>query len=325
MIKELKWTKKARIAITILCIVLGTAGLLIFSQMNQIAEAAILTPIDSQTEQTTFYDEFGGDLSNWTIVGGAWTIENGELSGQTSAFGERIMIKDLDVSDFTAEYKVRFISSTYFEVGLAFRGLSGVEPKNCYWVGVRSQGLFLLERKTGASLMLGSYSFSPSLNVNYTVKVWASGQNMKVWLDGDLQVEVSNADFAHGSIGIMAWSAGSEHAHIDYANVTVATSSVPTTYSLAVRAGATQIVVTCDWSGLGNITIANITSPTRTYYESDMGIYEKTTVSFDGVTTNYFNIRRAALSIPATSSEETWILNLNLTSVTRHQVGAEVS
>jgi len=305
--------------------VLATAGLVILSQMNQIAEAAILTPIDSQTGQTTFYDEFGGDLSNWTIVGGTWTIESGELSGQTSAFGERIMIKDLDVSDFTAEYKVRFISSTYFEIGLAFRGLSGIEPNDCYWVGVRSQGLFLLERKTGASLMLGSYSFSPSLNVNYTLKVWASGQNMKVWLDGDLQIEASNADFAHGSIGIMAWSAGSEHAHIDYVNVTVATSSVPTAYSLAVRAGATQIVVTCDWNGLGNITITNMTSPMKTYYESDMSIYEKTTVSFDGIATSYFNIRRAVLSIPATSSEETWILNLNLTSVTRHQVGAEVS
>jgi len=293
--------------------------------MNQVAEAAILTPIDSQTEQTTFYDEFGGDLSNWTMVGGTWAIESGELSGQTSAFGERMMLRDLDVSDFTAEYKIRFISSTYFEIGLTFRGLSGIEPNNCYWVGIRSQGLFLFERKTGASLTLGSYSFSPSLNVNYTVKVWASEQNVTVWLDGDLRIEVSNADFAQGSIGIMAWSAGSEHAHIDYVNVTVTTSSVPTAYSLAVREGATQIVVTCDWSGLGNITIANMTSPTVTYYESNMSIYEKTTVSFDGVTTDYFNIRRATLSIPATSSEETWVLNLNFTSVTKHQVSAEVS
>jgi len=325
VIKELKWTKKARIAVATLCIVLATASLIILSQMGQVAEAAILEPIQTQTVGTVFYDDFSSDLSNWTVVSGTWAIESGELSGQTSAFGERIVVNDLNLSDFTAEYKIRFISTTFYEIGLAFRGLSGIEPNNCYWVGVKKQGLFLHERRAGMTYTIGVYPFVPSLNVNYTVKVWASGSNVKVWLNGDLRIEGSSTGPTSGNIGIMAWSGGSEHAHINYVNVSEVETPVPTAYSLAVRAGATQIVVTCDWSGLGNITIANITSPTRTYYESDMGIYEKTTVSFDGVTTNYFNIRRAALSIPATSSEETWILNLNLTSVTRHQVGAEVS
>ena len=325
MMSKLKWTKKSRIAAVVLFVLLIPTGLVMLSQMNQVAEAAILEPIQSQTSATIFYDDFSSDLSNWTIVSGTWGIENGELSGQTSAFGDRIMINDLNVDDFSAEYKIRFVSATFYEIGLAFRGASGTEPDNCYWVGIKRSGLFLHERKLGVSYNLGTYSFGPSLNEKYTVKVWASGQSMKVWLNGDLRIEASGADFTFGSIGIMAWSGGSEHGHIDYVNVSEAATPVSTAYSLAVRAGATQIAITCSWSGSGNLTIANLTSPTTTYFESDMSIYEKTTVTFDGTATDTLNIRRAILSTPSTISEETWILNLNLTDVTTYQVSAEVS
>ena len=320
VINKFKWTKKARITVAVLCIVLATASLMALSLMNQVAEAAILEPMESPPE-TIFYDDFSGDLSSWNIVSGTWAIENGELSGETSAFGERIMIEGLSVSDFTAEYKIRFISTTVYEIGLVFRGAQGTEPDNCYWVGIKRSGLFLHERKAGRSYTLGTYSFAPSLNVDYTIKVWTSGQSIKVWLNGNLRIEVSSTDFTSGSIGIMAWSGGSEHAHIDYVNVSEAATLVPTAYSLAVRAGATQIVTTCSWSGSGNLTIANLTSPTTTYYESDMGIYEKTTLSGS----NIFNIKRALLSIDATTSPETWVLRLSLSSVTAYQVSVEIS
>jgi len=58
--------------------VLATASLLVFSQMNQVAKAAILEPIESPPE-TIFYDDFSGDLSQWTVQSGAWAIETGEL------------------------------------------------------------------------------------------------------------------------------------------------------------------------------------------------------------------------------------------------------
>jgi len=241
--------------------------------MDQVAGAAILEPIESPPE-TIFYDDFSGDLSNWNIVSGTWAIENGELSGESSTFGERIMIEGLSVSDFTAEYKIRFVNAAVYEVGLVFRGTQGTEPDNCYWVGVKSSGLFLHERKSGRSYTLGTYSFAPSLNVNYTVKVWTSGQSIKVWLNGDLRIEAHSADFTFGSIGIMAWSGSSEHAHIDYVDLSETATLVPTAYSLVVRAGTTQVVTTCSWSGSGNLTIANLTTPSTTYYESDMSIYE---------------------------------------------------
>jgi len=293
--------------------------------MDQSAEAGILTPIESPTLEPVFYDDFSGDLSSWTAVGGTWGIESEELSGETSAFGERIMINDLNVDDFTAEYKMRFVSATHYEIGLVFRGESSTEPNNCYWVGIKSSGLYLHERKSGATYTLGSYSFSLSLDVYYTIKVSASGQSIKIWLNGDLRIDASNADFASGSMGIMAWSAHSEHAHVDYVSVSQAATPTSAAYSLKVRAGATQITTTCSWSGSGNLTIANLTSPTTTYYESDMSIYEKTTVSFDGTATATFNIRRAVLSILSTVSEEAWILNLNFTDVTTYQVSAEIS
>lgn len=317
MIKELKLTKRRKLlGAVVICVALITSST-IFWQMSQVAEAAILAgPYD-------FYDNFNSDLSQWTVVDGVWVIENGELSGETSALGQRIMMKELTLHDFTGEYNVKFISAVHYEIGLVFRGVSGDEPNNCYWVGLKKQGLFLHERKT-ESYTLGSYSFSPVLDTVYTVKVEAKGEALKVWLNGMLRIEASNPDFTSGTIGFMAWSYSSEHAHFDDVKISSAgpIPLVPSTYSANVRAGVTQITVTCTWSSSGSITI-KLVSPITTYEEPSMNIYEKSKVSFDGTTSANLNIKRATLFISPPTFSETWTLQLDLAGVTTYEVSIE--
>jgi hypothetical protein len=94
----------------------------------------------------------------------------------------------------------------------------------------------------------------------------------------------------------------------------------------SVRTGVAQIVITCVWSGSGDIIISDLTrSVTEIYYESDMNIYEKTTASFEGSATTFLNVKRASLLVNALASQETWILNLGLNDVTSYQVNVETS
>lgn len=101
-------------------------------------------------------------------------------------------------------------------------------------------------------------------------------------------------------------------------------TGIPETYAVNVRAAVTQIVITCTWSRSGNITV-KLKSFTTSYYESNMSIYEKTIVSVHGSTTSILNVKRAALSIVAFTSSETWILYLSLGNVTTYQVSVKNS
>ena len=68
MVKEFLRSKRRLVGVAVVCMVL-TVSLTVWWQMGQVAEAAILTPYD-------FYDNFSGDLSQWTVVSGTWAIES---------------------------------------------------------------------------------------------------------------------------------------------------------------------------------------------------------------------------------------------------------
>jgi len=94
-------------------------------------------------------------------------------------------------------------------------------------------------------------------------------------------------------------------------------------YNFAVRAGATKIIVTCTWSGSGDVAIRLI-NPSTTYNEAGMVIYEKMTIRAE-TTTTYDYLKRAELRISAPTTEETWILQLAPQGVTTYTVNIEIT
>jgi len=159
------------------------------------------------------------------------------------------------------------------------------------------------------------------LGTTYKLRGEAYANQLKLYVDDNLVASGVDNDFSYGKVGLMTWNLGTVHFDDTEVNASIASSA----YGMSMRAGVTQIVVTCTWGGSGNITIENLTrSPTEVYYESDMSIYEKTTVSVTG-TASIFNIRRTELSIDATSSDETWTLYLKLDDITTYQVSVETS
>jgi len=137
-------------------------------------------------------------------------------------------------------------------------------------------------------------------------------------------LKITSTDITFQNAGsILAWT-GRCHAHFDDVGVRdIDSAEACTTYAVNIRAGATEVVITCTWSGSGNITM-ELMSPMKTYYESDMTLYEKTKASVSGGTTNLLNIKRAALSIVTPTSSERWILHLGLTYVTTYEVSVEI-
>jgi len=90
-----------------------------------------------------------------------------------------------------------------------------------------------------------------------------------------------------------------------------------------VPQGATQVIATLSWQGTGSIT-ATITSPSHTYTESEMSVYQKTSYSTSGGSSGMLNIKRLSISVAALSSDENWDVTLTFDSVSAYQISVEV-
>lgn len=327
LVSELAWTKRRRLlGAVVICVVL-IAGLTIWWQMGQVAEAAILTPYD-------FYDNFSGDLSRWTVLSGTWAIESGELSQSTvdgSYVRGKIKINDLNAVNLTVEARVKFVElhpNSLCYAGLAVRYL---DDDTFYWVvlnqpsdadGLPSSNLRIELRARFNYIATVDLGFVGGLNKFYKLKVEVKGNDFKVYVDDVLEIASTDTTFQNAG-SILAWT-GRCHAHFDDVGVRdIDSAEACNTYAVNIRAGATVVVVTCTWSGSGNITVKLI-SPTKIYYESNMTLYEKTKASVSGGTTSLFNIKRATLSIAMLTSSETWILHLGLTDVTTYEISVEI-
>ena len=95
-------------------------------------------------------------------------------------------------------------------------------------------------------------------------------------------------------------------------------------YILAnVPQGTTQVITTLSWQGTGNISVT-ITTPSQTYTESLMSVYQKTTYSTTGGgPLSMLNIKRLSISVTALSSAQSWNITLTTTAVSAYQISVE--
>jgi len=105
--------------------------------------------------------------------------------------------------------------------------------------------------------------------------------------------------------------------------ISITISAQPGTHNFEVRPGATKITITCTWRSSGNIVIILI-SPSITYEEADMTMYERITIR-TGEMTTYNYLKRTELTISTPTTEETWILQLTPQGVTAYTVDIEIT
>ncbi|NHJ31527.1 MAG: hypothetical protein FK732_01575 [Asgard group archaeon] len=284
-----------------------------FWQSGEVAEAAIIIPYN-------FYDDFSGDLSQWSSIHGTWAIESGELSQSDSNLWETFSVAGSnEYADYVIETKVKLVSGTETSAGILLRF---GDVNNYYTFYINPTMAVLGKRVTGTWTTISGISKAHALDVGYELKVELSQSDFKCYIDNTLVIEATDTTFVQGKIGLRTKLCD---ALFDDVKVSGAGGAeTPSTYEVDIRAGVTQIFVTATWTGSGNITM-ELVSPTTTYYESDMSIYEKSTASFNGTTTTTSNIKRAGLSVSSLASVEMWICYLDLDNIVTYQVSVEIT
>jgi hypothetical protein len=166
-----------------------------------------------------FFDDFSGDLSKWTIVGGTWTIENGELSASTTAFGQRLRANGITFGNGIVEARMEWISGTYFEQGLCIRGQTDEAANSyVYFLSTWSAEKHRIYKRLGSSsiMIAAGDGPNPSQSVWYDIMVSASG-NFFAAASYPTYGDISGTDssFSSGTFCLFSWSASAEHVHYD--------------------------------------------------------------------------------------------------------------
>ena len=169
-----------------------------------------------------FFDDFSGNLGKWTTVSGTWQIENGELSAETNAFGQRIRANNFIFGNHSVHVKLKWISGTYLEHGPYVRAQSFNEQNNGYITFLSAWASDSRDRISKMSNGLettfaGQGTTNPSKNVwyNYTFQLY--GKILKSSITPLYSTEITGSDstFTSGTFCLLSWSGVSEHVHYD--------------------------------------------------------------------------------------------------------------
>lgn len=162
---------------------------------------------------TSFSDDFtDGDQLGWVNYNGSFLVKNGEYvsTNVEGGPGVKSIQTATSFSNFTYEAKIQLGSGG--DAGFVFRVNTpspGPDAYNGYYAGINSGGNVVLGKANGGWTELKSVKSIVQENTWYSVKIVAQGTNIKVYVD-DMQVpkiNVSDASFSNGSIGVRTYGA----------------------------------------------------------------------------------------------------------------------
>ncbi len=142
-------------------------------------------------------DDFeDGNYDNWTVDGGSWTIQNGQL--QSTAYNSHI------------HYYTTFSANRHVRADIQTIATDGAYPWDVAWLMVKEQDgnnrVYALIKTDGIvelSLIYNGQHYSWQVQSSlspydlHRIAVSTIGTNAKLWVDGQLYVDANNSYFAN--------------------------------------------------------------------------------------------------------------------------------
>jgi len=347
---ELNRTKKARIAVAVICVALATVGLLMFSQMNQVAEAAIL---DSHPGLVGWwrFDEGIGDMAgdssghgnDCTIYGAAAWVE-----------GKHDKALSLDgTDDYVQAPKSDSLSSPVDQLSVAFwlyyiagemygSYVNYQDPSGTGGWDIRTQwNDFRFRLYIGGWQELYAGAIPKNAWTHYVCTY--DGEYMRVYKNGELcGTPKSQTGAITYPTDPVLWIGRNRRIADRYvegfidevrvydrvlspAEVQEVFQKMPgfsSRLTAKVPKGTTQLIFTISWQGDGSLNVT-VVSPSEVYTEENVSsTYQKT--SYSSSSGDMLNIKRLAVSTAALPSDESWHLNLKYSNVEEYRITTEV-
>jgi len=330
--------KKLILATVVTCTVL-IAGLGILWQGGKVSEAAVLNIHPGVIGWWQFNEGTGTVASDNSTNGHSGTINGatyvaGKYGDALSFSGTAYVEIDNINLPFSQPYSVSVWvnPSTYADMFLFGR----INDAN--WYVIFGSGGAINDWATG-----GGLDWNPS--VPYVTGQWQhfvfvyNGTDKLVYRNGVLAASTTQASEAGSGLFVGRYGGYTSYEfegvvdEVQIYNRTLSASEILTDFQgspdlspklLAnVPKGTTEFIATVSWQGTGSINVT-IESPSQTYTEDMIPVYQKTTYSTSDGTSAMLNIKRLDVSIGALASDQSWYVALAFDNVQNYKMTVEI-
>jgi hypothetical protein len=182
-----------------------------------------------QYGQSLFSDPFTqmGNWQNLQTANGIVSVADGAITLAVKKAPATLAVvrQDSAYDNFYLETTVKRVAlcKNDDEIGLLFR-VSG--EQSYYRLVVDCQGLLALQQVVGGTpTMLANWTPSEQIPAglwkSFTLGVWANGQEIRIYVNGQLQTEVIRDTFKSGGIGYFARTAGDTPLTVSFSDLTL--------------------------------------------------------------------------------------------------------
>jgi hypothetical protein len=349
---HIAWTKRKAVIALLLCVIMAVSSVM-FLQNNQTTQAAIISPPSPPPGLVGWwhFDEGAGSLAidsstngnNGTIHSATWI--SGKIGNALSFNGINSYIEVPDSSslnfgtntNFTISCWLNTAQSGIYQYFLAKDyGLPG------YWdFFIDSSNVLRFASADGHPSLIGTTILADG-NWHYVTVVGVRNGKVQLYVDGvadgapQNMVGGSMSSNAPLRVGSTNGGGGIYKGSIDEISIytrALLPAEIQTAFQSSqyfssqitakIPKGTTQVIITLTWQGEGSINVTT-TSPSQSYTEDMIPIYQKTTFSTTSGISAMLNIKRLSISVNATSSDQIWTIGLAFDGVNAYQASVEV-
>jgi hypothetical protein len=344
-------TKKNFMIIVAVCAVLAVP-LGLEWQMNQNAQAAVLEPYHEGLVGWWRFDEGAGSVAadssgngnSGTIYGTTWVDgKYGKALSFAASSSNRLDVAPSSSLTITGDVTVEmWIMRTGTDTGYGQLGSKVSNAGQIAWGLHEVMGSYtpyMIVRINNVEYSVVSPNALP-LNVWEHVVGVRQGTSLELWENGFLIASTTipsgamNANNAgHFRINLDAGSISAARDEVRIYNRALSAAEIQTDFQTSpgfasqltakIPKGTTQVIATLSWQGAGGIN-ATITSPSQSYTEDMIPVYQKTTYSTTGANPSMLNVKRLSISVTALSADQSWTIALTFDSVSAYQITVEV-
>jgi hypothetical protein len=173
-------------------------------------------------------DDFNdGNDTGWTQILGTWSVNNGEYVQTETAFAStatndtylRSFFGDVNWVNYTFEAKVRIENGGTVApiIGIFFRVTDKSATGDYYYFRLdtrAAEGPALI--KSPNTILQENMTKPANAGQNYVLKVDVTGDNIKCYIDGQLEIELQDSSFSKGAVGVGTFNT---EGHFDDVNV----------------------------------------------------------------------------------------------------------
>jgi hypothetical protein len=347
--RKFSWTKKRSI-ITIVLITILTSTSIGLWQMNNNVQAAIVSPnppsgcvglwhFDEGTE-TVATDSSGNGNSGILLSSPSWVAGKYNEALQFSTASQSVHVPGFTQTTFSSLTISFWVNVISFDSGYSGEFVIGGNSNPRAGVAIYNNDLYGFFRDSSGN----EYNVPYLVNQNtwyYVTLVWiGSSSTMYYYINGSLIGQINTGSttsitFAN-TVDFHYNFGGTGNSIIDESQIynrVLSSTEIQANFqnspgfasqlTAKIPKGTTQAIVTLSWQGQGSIN-ATITSPSQTYTEDAIPVYQKTTYSTTSNTLEMLNIKRLSISVTALPADQSWAIALAFDSVSAYQIAVEV-